>query len=55
MQRLKRWAAIAALFACLWFAGDADFEEAQRQEAEYIENICAEVWPDYKGRRPVCD
>ena len=54
MRRAKALAALAAFFALLWFAGDADYQEAQRQAEEYSRNVCAGVWPDYKNRNPVC-
>jgi len=54
MKKLKIGAAVVALFACLWFAGNADIEEAQRQADEYSRNVCAGAWPDYKNRSPVC-
>jgi hypothetical protein len=54
MQYFKRAAIVVFLGACLYLAGNADFEEAQRQEAQYISDFCAGVIPDYKGTRPAC-
>ncbi len=34
--------------ACLYLAGNADLEEAQRAEAEYIERVCLGVHSDYR-------
>lgn len=54
MQYFKRASIVVFLGACLYLAGNADFEEAQRQEAQYISDFCAGVIPDYKGTRPAC-
>ena len=43
-------AAILFVVIAMGFAGTSDLEEAQRQEAEYCENVANKVWPDYAGK-----
>jgi hypothetical protein len=43
---------------CLWglalaalnLAGEADYQEALRQEKEYCEMVAAGTWPDYENK-----
>ena len=54
MKHLKRAAIVAFALACLYLAGDADLEEAQRVEAEYIERVCLGVHSDYQNMGVNC-
>lgn len=45
---------IIATFAIL-FIGTSDFNEEQKMQAVYIDNVCNKVWPDYKQLKPSCE
>ncbi len=48
-MRLLKLVGVGVFFGvCLYFAGNADLEEAQRAEAEYIERVCLGVHSDYQ-------
>ena len=55
MRNFKRAALAAFVIACVWFAGDSDFEEAQRAEAQYRADFCAGFIPDYKQKGIKCE
>ncbi len=46
---IRTIAIVVAILVALKFAGDADYQEAQDQQARYCENVSSGVWPDYKG------
>ncbi len=48
MKHLKRAGIIAIVGACLYFAGNSDFQEAERAEAAYVERVCLGVHSDYR-------
>jgi hypothetical protein len=54
MDRVKRFVGlvVALLFILLLsWAGNADYEEAVRQERQYIDDVCAGFRPDWKINR----
>tara|TARA_R110000751_G_scaffold117166_3_gene217356 strand:+ start:251 stop:430 length:180 start_codon:yes stop_codon:yes gene_type:complete len=53
-KHFKRAAFAVFLIACLYLAGDGDYEEAQRQAAQYQTDFCAGYIPDYDNRGPDC-
>ncbi len=46
--RLMLIGVVVCFVVCLYLAGNADLEEAQRGEAEYIERVCLGVHSDYQ-------
>jgi len=54
MRYFKMAGVAAFLCVCVYFAGNADLEEAQRAEAEYIERVCLGIHSDYKERGVEC-
>lgn len=55
MKHLKRAAIAAFVLACFYFAGNADFEEAKRAEAQYRADFCAGLIPDYNQKGIKCE
>lgn len=55
MKHLKRAAIAAFVLACVYWAGNADFEEAKRAEATYKADFCAGVIPDYHNKGIKCE
>mgnify|MGYP001102426077 CR=1 FL=1 len=53
-KHFKRAAFAAFVLACVYFAGDADLEQAKQAEASYIERVCLGVHSDYKARGVKC-
>jgi len=54
MKHLKRAAFAAFVCACVYFAGDADFQQAKQAESSYIERVCLNVHSDYQKRGIKC-
>ena len=57
MDRVKRFVGlvVALLFILLLsWAGNADYEEAVRQERQYKEDVCAGFRPDWKNQQITC-
>ena len=57
MDRVKRFVGlvVALLFILLLsWAGNADYEEAVRQERQYKEDVCAGFRPDCKSQQVTC-
>jgi hypothetical protein len=57
MDRVKRFVGlvVALLFILLLsWAGNADYEEAVRQERQYIDDVCAGFRPDWKNQQVTC-
>ena len=57
MDRVKRFVEflIALLFILLLsWAGNADYEEAVRQERQYIDDVCFGLRPDWKNQQVTC-
>ena len=50
MKYFKRAAVVAFVLACVYWAGDGDYEEAKRAEATYKADFCAGVIPDYQNK-----
>lgn len=55
MKYFKRAAVVAFVLACVYWAGDGDYEEAKRAEATYKADFCAGVIPDYKQKGIKCE
>ena len=55
MKYFKRAAVVAFVLACVYWAGDGDFEEAKRAEATYKADFCAGVIPDYQNKGIKCE
>lgn len=49
MNTIKTVGAILFLVIAFGIAGRGDFEEAQRQEEQYCQNVHSGHWPDYRG------
>lgn len=49
MNTLKTIGALLFLILAFGIAGSGDFEEAQRQEEQYCQNVHSGHWPDYRG------
>jgi len=54
MKHFKRAAFAAFVCACVYFAGDADLQQAKQAESSYIERVCAGVHSDYEKRGIKC-
>jgi hypothetical protein len=57
MDRVKRFVGlvVALLFILLLsWAGNADYEEAVRQERQYIDDVRAGFRPDWKSQQVTC-
>jgi hypothetical protein len=57
MDRVKRFVGflVALLFILLLsWAGNADYEEAVRQERQYKEDVCADFRPDWNDQQVTC-
>ena len=57
MDRVKRFVGflVALLFILLLsWAGNADYEEAVRQERQYIDDVCFGFRPDWKNQQVTC-
>jgi hypothetical protein len=57
MDRVKRFVGflVALLFILLLsWAGNADYEEAVRQERQYIDDVCFGFRPDWKNQQITC-
>jgi len=50
-----RLAAAAALIWALLYVSSMDLQDARADDAHYIENVCAEYWPNYKNIQINCD
>jgi len=55
MKHFKRAAFAAFVLACVYWAGDGDYQEAKRAEAQYRADFCAGVIPDYKQKGIKCE
>lgn len=55
MKYFKRAAIVAFVLACVYWAGDGDYQEAKRAEATYKADFCAGVIPDYKQKGIKCE
>tara|TARA_R110000803_G_scaffold67924_1_gene129659 strand:- start:610 stop:795 length:186 start_codon:yes stop_codon:yes gene_type:complete len=58
MNKIKKLAimifALAFIFLLNW-ASNAEYDDALMQQHEYINNVCMQVWPDYKNLKPSCE
>lgn len=54
MKHFKRAAFAAFVCACVYFAGDADLQQAKQAESSYIERVCLGVHSDYQKRGIKC-
>ena len=57
MDRVKRFVGflVALLFILLLsWAGNADYEEAVRQERQYVEDVCSGFRPNWKDQQVTC-
>lgn len=44
----------ALIMVAFAWTGSADYDTAKREEAIYIEMVCADAWGDYKELKPDC-
>lgn len=57
MKKIKRFAGLVVALLFIWlvsWAGNADYEEALRQERQYVEDVCSGFRPNWKGQQVTC-
>jgi hypothetical protein len=56
MKKIKRFAGLVMALLFIWLvssAGNADYEEALRQERQYVEDVCSGFRPNWKDQQQV--
>lgn len=49
LSKIARVLFIAAFVCALIAAGQSDYEDEQREQARYCQNVREGTWPDYRG------
>jgi hypothetical protein len=58
MKKIKRFAGLVVALLFIWllsWAGNADYEEALRQERQYVEDVCSGFRPNWKDQQVLCE
>lgn len=57
MVKVKRFAGLVVALLFIWllsWAGNADYQEALRQERQYAEDVCSGFRPNWKDQQVRC-